>query len=47
VKKAGFVFNGGDVPENDNGHYSIRYAEFVVPLVIAVQELEIAKLKEN
>jgi hypothetical protein len=39
VKKTGFVFNGVEAPENDKDHYSIRYAEFVVPLVKAVQEL--------
>lgn len=39
IKKTGYVFSGVDVPENDNDTYSIRYAEFVVPLVKAVQEL--------
>ena len=39
VKKSGYVFNGVDVPQNDKDPYSIRYAEFVVPLVKAVQEL--------
>ena len=39
VKKTGYVFYGVDVPKNENDHYSIRYAEFVVPLVKAVQEL--------
>jgi trimeric autotransporter adhesin len=39
VKKTGYVFYGVDVPKNESDHYSIRYAEFVVPLVKAVQEL--------
>lgn len=39
VKKSGYVFNGVQVPENEHDTYSIRYAEFVVPLVKAVQEL--------
>ncbi|MEZ5199032.1 MAG: tail fiber domain-containing protein [Bacteroidales bacterium] len=34
----GFEFSGVDKPQNDNGVYSLRYAEFVVPLVKAVQE---------
>ncbi len=36
-------FSGVVVPQNENSLYSIRYAEFVVPLVKAVQELA----KEN
>lgn len=39
LKKTGYVFYGVDAPDNENDHYSIRYAEFVVPLVKAVQEL--------
>lgn len=39
VNKTGYVFHGVEVPQNENEHYSIRYAEFVVPLVKAVQEL--------
>jgi len=48
VKKSGFVFSGVDAPENEKDHYSIRYSEFVVPLVQAVQELDkkIEKLEE-
>lgn len=37
--ETGFQFNGVHVPENEQDHYTIRYAEFVVPLVKAVQEL--------
>jgi hypothetical protein len=39
VKKNGYVFSGIDAPQGDTDHYSIRYSEFVVPLVKAVQEL--------
>jgi hypothetical protein len=50
----GFQFSGVDAPQNETDHYSLRYAEFVVPLVksvqeqneiIVTQEQEIAKLK--
>jgi hypothetical protein len=56
IKKGNYRFNGVKVPENDKDHYSLRYAEFVVPLVKAVQELtaitnlqqtEIETLKEK
>ncbi|MES2778219.1 MAG: tail fiber domain-containing protein [Bacteroidota bacterium] len=39
----GFSFSGVDKPQQPNGLYGLRYAEFVVPLVKAVQELS----KEN
>ena len=34
----GYDFSGVDKPQNDKDTYSLRYAEFVVPLVKAVQE---------
>ena len=34
-----YDFSGVQKPEDPNGLYSLRYAEFVVPLVKAVQEL--------
>lgn len=46
VKKTGYVFYGVDEPKNENDHYGIRYAEFVVPLVKAVQELS-SKVEEQ
>jgi len=46
VKKTRYVFSGVDAPENENDTYGIRYAEFVVPLTKAVQELT-AKLEEQ
>jgi trimeric autotransporter adhesin len=39
VKKFGFAFTGVESPKNDKDTYSIRYSDFVVPLVKAVQEL--------
>ncbi|NLK47453.1 MAG: T9SS type A sorting domain-containing protein [Bacteroidales bacterium] len=35
----GYNFSGVDAPQNDKDVYCLRYAEFVVPLVKAVQEL--------
>ena len=34
----GYDFSGVDKPQNDKDTYSLRYAEFVVPLVKAMQE---------
>ena len=42
AKEIGYDFSGVDVPENESGLYGLRYAEFVVPLVKAVQELSAA-----
>jgi len=39
VDELGYDFSGVVYPQNENSVYSIRYAEFVVPLVKAVQEL--------
>jgi len=38
AKRVGFDFDGVSAPENETDLYGIRYAEFVVPLVKAVQE---------
>jgi trimeric autotransporter adhesin len=46
IKKTGYVFHGVETPQSESDHYSIRYAEFVVPLVKAVQELN-TLLKEQ
>ena len=43
AKSLNYNFSGVDVPKNDQDLYGLRYAEFVVPLVKAVQELS----KEN
>ena len=35
----GYSFSGIDKPKNEKDYYGLRYAEFTVPLVKAVQEL--------
>ncbi len=40
VNEKNYAFYGIISPQNDKDHYSIRYSEFVVPLVKAVQELK-------
>ena len=39
AKELGYEFNGVDAPKNDKDYYGLRYGQFVVPLVKAVQEL--------
>ena len=39
AKESGYEFSGVDKPGNENDFYSLRYSDFVVPLVKAVQEL--------
>jgi hypothetical protein len=39
AKEIGYDFSGVDVAQNENDVYGLKYAEFVVPLVKAVQEL--------
>ena len=38
AQKVGFNFDGVSTPQNETDLYGIRYAEFVVPLVKAMQE---------
>lgn len=38
AKTLGFDFSGVDAPDNETDFYALRYAEFVVPLVKAMQE---------
>jgi hypothetical protein len=49
AQSIGYDFSGVDAPQNDKSLYGLRYAEFVVPLVKAVQELaqEIELLKKE
>lgn len=49
AKETGYDFSGVDAPKNEKDFYGLRYAEFVVPLVKAVQELdeENGKLSEG
>ncbi len=39
AKELNYDFSGVDAPENDKDLYGLRYSDFVVPLVKAVQEL--------
>jgi hypothetical protein len=38
AREIGYDFSGVDAPKNEKDPYGLRYAEFVVPLVKAVQE---------
>lgn len=38
AQQLNYVFSGVDTPDNEGDSYGLRYAEFVVPLVKAVQE---------
>ncbi len=38
ARNIGYEFSGVDAPKNESDMYGLRYAEFVVPLVKAVQE---------
>jgi hypothetical protein len=40
AQTVGYDFSGVDAPKNNDDFYGLRYAEFVVPLVKAVQELQ-------
>ncbi|MEO8146408.1 MAG: T9SS type A sorting domain-containing protein [Bacteroidia bacterium] len=40
AQETGYDFSGVDKPQNENSLYGLRYAEFTVPLVKAVQELD-------
>ncbi len=39
AKKLEYDFSGVDAPKNEKDYYGLRYSEFVVPLVKAVQQL--------
>jgi hypothetical protein len=39
AKEVGYNFSGVDIPKSDRDFYGLRYSEFVVPLVMALQEL--------
>ena len=49
AKKSGYDFSGVDKPRNENDMYGLRYSEFVVPLVKAMQEQQqmIEELKKQ
>ena len=46
AKSFGYDFSGVKAPANEKDAYALRYAEFVVPLVKATQELH-QKVKEQ
>src|SRR5947209_14085677 len=39
AKKINYDFSGVDAPKSKDGFYGLRYGDFVVPLVKAVQQL--------
>jgi hypothetical protein len=41
IEKMDLEFSGIVKPKNEDDHYSIRYAEFVLPLINAVQEQQV------
>ena len=49
ANEANYDFSGVDKPRNQNGFYGLRYADFVVPLVKAIQEQQqmIEELKKQ
>lgn len=49
AQKIGYDFSGVDAPKNEHDFYGLRYADFVVPLVKAVQEQQnqIAELQKQ
>jgi galactitol-specific phosphotransferase system IIB component len=49
AQSLGFDFHGVDKPKNETSHYGLRYAEFVVPMVKAMQEQQvvIVQLKQE
>ncbi|OFX35717.1 MAG: hypothetical protein A2X08_12075 [Bacteroidetes bacterium GWA2_32_17] len=49
AKENGFEFPGIDIPKNDKEVYSLRYVDFIMPMVKAVQELneKISVLEEK
>ena len=41
AKESGFNFPGIDVPHNDKEVYSLRYVDFIMPMVKAIQEQQV------
>ncbi len=41
AQEAGYSFSGVDKPENPNELYGLRYSDFVVPMVKAIQEQQV------
>ncbi len=47
AQETGFTFHGVDAPKNENDYYGLRYAEFIVPLVKAMQEQQLTINKQQ
>ncbi len=47
LKNSNQTFSGLVAPQNEKDHYSIRYSDFVVPLIKAVQELSSQMQAQN
>ena len=47
AKELDYDFSGVETPKDENDFYALRYAEFVVPLVKAVQEQQIIIEEQN
>lgn len=47
AEEIGYDFSGVDKPKNDRDFYGLRYSEFVIPLVKAVQEMDAANKKKD
>lgn len=47
AKELNYEFSAVDAPQNENDLYGLRYAEFVVPLVKAVQQLDSANKEKE
>lgn len=47
AKEIGYNFSGVDAPKNSDDYYGLRYAEFVVPLIKAVQEQQVIIEEQN
>jgi hypothetical protein len=41
AKEIGYNFSGIDVPKNEKDYYGLRYGDFVVPIVKAIQEQQV------
>jgi hypothetical protein len=41
AKAVGYNFSGIDVPKNEKDYYGLRYGDFVVPIVKAIQEQQV------
>ncbi|MFN8154917.1 MAG: tail fiber domain-containing protein [Bacteroidia bacterium] len=47
AKELNFDFSGVDKPDNEKDLYGLRYSEFVVPVVKAIQELDAASKEKD